>query len=76
MYCYVFAAHALLVFSDLQVVTAGDFGDIAPIPKFSVQSSLAFLGCFQGKPQVLELGLLKDWCFQGIPMMGIAPEPH
>lgn len=47
MYCYVFAAHALLVFSDLQVVTAGDFGDIAPIPKFSVQSSLGFLGCFR-----------------------------
>lgn len=33
-------------------------------------------GCLQGKPQLLELGLPKDWCSQGFPVMGIAPEPH
>lgn len=73
---YVLAAHALLVFSDLQVVTAGDSDDTASISKYSVQSSFGFLGCLRGKPQLLELGLLQDWCFQGIPMMGIASEPH
>lgn len=46
---YVFAAHALLGFSDLQMVTLHDFGDIPPMPKqFSLQSSLG-LWLFAGK---------------------------
>lgn len=61
-------------FTDDDWDTARDFGDIPPIPeKFSVQSSLGFW-LFAGKSQLLELGLLKDWCSQGFPVMGVASE--
>lgn len=72
---YVLAAHALLGFSDLQVVTARDFGDIAPISKqFSVQSSF-ILWLFEGKtsaPGAEPAGGLV------LPSLwwGIASEPH
>lgn len=79
MYCYVFADHALLLFSGLQMVTETLLVILVTFHQspnnFLSKAHLDF-GCLQGKPQLLELGLPKDWCFEGFPVMGIAPEPH
>lgn len=66
-----FSAHALLVFSYLQMVTARDFGAIPPIPVFCAKLTWILAGW--RKTQLLELGMQKDLVLPGHPCDGNCP---